>query len=53
MEKEENEFAADVLFLGDGFSIKANAGPITARTIIELATKYTNGMKTVRSKINA
>jgi Zn-dependent peptidase ImmA (M78 family) len=40
MEREANEFAADLLFLGDRFSVKANARPITARMIKELATKY-------------
>lgn len=40
MEKEANEFAADLLFLGDRFSAEANARPISAATIKELAARY-------------
>jgi hypothetical protein len=36
MEKEANEFAADLLFLGDRFSVEANCRPITAKTVKEL-----------------
>jgi len=40
MEKEANEFAADLLFLGDRFSVEANCRPIDARTVKDLANKY-------------
>jgi Zn-dependent peptidase ImmA (M78 family) len=40
MEREANEFAADLLFLADKFSVEANTRPISARTIKEIATKY-------------
>jgi hypothetical protein len=40
MEKEANEFAADLLFLGDRFSVEANSRQISARTVKELAAKY-------------
>lgn len=40
MEKEANEFAADLLFLGDRFSVEANCRQIDARTVKELANKY-------------
>jgi hypothetical protein len=40
MEREANEFAADLLFLGDRFSVNANSRPITALTVKELASQY-------------
>lgn len=40
MEKEANEFAADLLFLGDRFSAEANSRQISAFTVKELATRY-------------
>jgi len=40
MEKEANEFAADLLFLGDRFSAEANSRPINALTVKELAIQY-------------
>jgi len=40
MEREANEFAADLLFLADRFSVEANTRPISARTIKELAVKH-------------
>ena len=40
MEKEANAFAADLLFLGDRFSVEANGRPIEAKTVKELANKY-------------
>jgi len=40
LEKEANEFAADLLFLGDRFSLEANSREINAMTIKELAMKY-------------
>jgi hypothetical protein len=40
LEKEASEFAADLLFLGDRFSLDANSRPINAMTIKELANKY-------------
>jgi hypothetical protein len=39
-EKEASEFAADLLFLSDRFSLEANSRPITAATVKELAIKY-------------
>jgi hypothetical protein len=40
LEKEASEFAADLLFLGDRFSLDANSHPISALMVKELATKY-------------
>jgi hypothetical protein len=40
MEKEANEFAADLLFLGDRFSVEGNCRQINASTVKELANKY-------------
>jgi hypothetical protein len=40
MEKEANEFAADLLFLCDRFSVEANSREINALTVKELATQY-------------
>ncbi len=40
MEREANEFAADLLFLGNRFSAEANSRPIAARTVKELAMTY-------------
>jgi len=40
MEKEANDFAAELLFLGDRFSVEANARPINALTVKELARRY-------------
>ena len=40
LEKEASEFAADLLFLGDRFSVEANNLPISAATVKALATKY-------------
>jgi hypothetical protein len=40
LEKEASEFAADLLFLGDRFSLEANNLPASAMTVKELATKY-------------
>jgi hypothetical protein len=40
MEKEANEFAADLLFLGDRFCAEANSRPISAATVKELAMRY-------------
>ena len=40
MEKEANEFAADLLFLGDRFAVDANSRQIGAKTVKELANKY-------------
>jgi len=40
IEKEASEFAADLLFLGDRFSLEANSRPINAMTVKELANKY-------------
>jgi DNA-binding transcriptional regulator YiaG len=40
LQREANEFAADLLFLGDRFSIEANAKTISAATVKELAAKY-------------
>lgn len=40
MEKEANEFAADLMFLGDRFSVEANSRPINALTVKELARQY-------------
>lgn len=40
LEREANDFAADLLFLGDRFSLDANTRAISALTVKELATKY-------------
>ncbi len=40
MEKEASEFAAELLFLGDRFSVEANSRQIIARTVKELASQY-------------
>jgi hypothetical protein len=40
MEAEANKFAADLLFIGDRFVVKANALPISAGNIKQLAMKY-------------
>lgn len=40
MEKEANEFAAELMFLGDRFSAEGNARPISAATVKELAGRY-------------
>jgi hypothetical protein len=40
MEKEANEFAAELLFLGDRFAVEANSLPVSAATVYQLATKY-------------
>jgi hypothetical protein len=40
LEKEASEFAADLLFLGDRFSLEANSHSVTAMTVKKLATKY-------------
>jgi len=40
MEKEANEFAAELLFLGDRFAVEANSLPVSAATVHKLATKY-------------
>ena len=40
LEKEASEFAADLLFLGDRFSLEANSHTMNAMTIKELANKY-------------
>ena len=40
MEREANKFAADLLFLGDRFSVEANSRQINALTVKELATQY-------------
>ncbi|MGD0898451.1 MAG: ImmA/IrrE family metallo-endopeptidase [Thermoguttaceae bacterium] len=40
LEKEASEFAADLLFLGDRFSLEANNRPLSAMTVKELARKY-------------
>lgn len=39
-EREANDFAADMLFLGDRFSLEANSRTISAATIKHLAEKY-------------
>lgn len=38
-EKQASEFAAELLFLGDRFSLEANSRPINAMTVKELADK--------------
>lgn len=40
LEREANEFAADLLFLGDRFSLDANSRTISAASVKELATAY-------------
>ncbi len=40
MEKEANDFAAELLFQGDRFAVEANSLPVSAMTVHELATKY-------------
>lgn len=40
LEKEASDFAADLLFLGDRFTIEANSRKISAATVKELADKY-------------
>jgi hypothetical protein len=40
LEKQASEFAADLLFLGDRFSLEANSRPVSAMTVKQLATKY-------------
>lgn len=40
LEKEANEFAADLLFLGDRFTAEANCRPISALSVKELAERY-------------
>ncbi len=40
MEREANDVAADLLFLGDRFLVEANSRPLTAATVKALAHKY-------------
>lgn len=40
LEKEANDFAAELLFMGDRFSLEANSHPISAATIKVLAQKH-------------
>ena len=40
IESEANDFAVDLLFKGDLFTIEANSHPVTAKTVKDLATKY-------------
>jgi Zn-dependent peptidase ImmA (M78 family) len=40
LEVEANEFAADLLFMGDRFVAEANSFPLSARTVKELGDKY-------------
>ncbi|OAI47802.1 hypothetical protein AYO44_08895 [Planctomycetaceae bacterium SCGC AG-212-F19] len=40
MEKEANEFAAELLFLGDRSSVEANSRQINSKTVKDLATQY-------------
>jgi uncharacterized protein DUF955 len=40
LEREASEFAADLLFLGDRFSLEANGRAVNATTVKELATKF-------------
>ena len=40
MEKEANDFAADLLFLGDRFAVEANARQIDVKNVKDLAIKY-------------
>jgi IrrE N-terminal-like domain len=40
MEREANEFAADLLFLGDRFCVDANSRQISARAVEDLTTQY-------------
>jgi hypothetical protein len=40
LEKEANEFAADLLFQGDRFTLEVNSHPISATTVKSLAGKY-------------
>jgi hypothetical protein len=40
MEREANELAADLLFLGDTFTTEANSRAVSAATVRDLALKY-------------
>lgn len=40
LEREANEFAAELLFRGDAFTTEANARPVSAATVKDLALKY-------------
>lgn len=40
LEREANDFAADLLFLGDRFSLEANSHPLSAASVKMLAAKY-------------
>lgn len=40
LEREANEFAADLLFQGDRFTLEANSHPIAATTVKTLGKKY-------------
>lgn len=40
LESEANEFAADLLFMGDRFVAEVNSAPLSAQTVKGLAAKY-------------
>ncbi len=51
LEKEASEFAADLLFLGDRFLLEANSHDINAKTVKELATKYSASFEATARRI--
>jgi hypothetical protein len=53
LEQEANEFAADLLFLGDRFSLDANSRPISAASIKELATAYAASFEATARRLAA
>lgn len=50
-EREANEFAADLLFLGDRFSVDSNSRSICAGTVKELAERYNATFETTSRRI--
>jgi len=45
LEQEANEFAADLIYKGDIFTMESNSMPISFDTIIALATKYESSIE--------
>ncbi|MBN1588018.1 MAG: ImmA/IrrE family metallo-endopeptidase [Pirellulales bacterium] len=51
LEKEANDFAADLLFLGDRFSAEANSRQISTSTVKELATRYQSSFEATARRL--
>jgi len=51
MEREASEFAAELLFLGDRFSVEANSRQISARTVKELASQYSASLEATARRL--